>query len=112
MEAFWLCFVPLFVAVDAVGSVPLGVPLISGPAVLTTSILLAGMYGKWLTAAAVVVNIALAVLVFGFARPITRLLGRTGTKTVSKVASLLLTAIAVMLIRKGFFGVLAASPSR
>ncbi len=94
---------------ETLGSVPLGVPLITGPAVLTTCILLAGMHGKWLTAAAVVVNIALAVLVFGFARPITRLIGRTGTKTVSKVASLLLTAIAVMLIRKGLMGVLAAA---
>ncbi|MBL7102609.1 MAG: MarC family protein, partial [Desulfobacteraceae bacterium] len=34
---------------------------------------------------------------------ITRRLGRTGSKTISKVASLLLAAIAVMLIRRGIF---------
>jgi multiple antibiotic resistance protein len=65
------------------------------------------MHGPWLTAAAVVLNIALAGLIFLCAQRITRALGRTGTKTVSKVASLLLAAIAVMLIRKGVAGVLS-----
>jgi multiple antibiotic resistance protein len=83
------------------GAVPIGVPLITGPAVLTSCILLAGLHGKFVTALAVIANIALAGLVFLFAEPITKALGRTGTKTVSKVASLLLAAIAVMLIRRG-----------
>lgn len=95
---------------DSLGAVPIGVPLITGPAVLTTCILLAGMYGRLLTGAAVVVNIALAGLVFMFAQPITQVLGRTGTKTMSKVASLLLAAIAVMLIRRGIAVVLAQPP--
>ena len=92
---------------DSLGAVPIGVPLITGLAVLTTSILLAGMHGTLLTAAAVVVNIALAGLVFVFSRPITQSLGRTGTKAISKVASLLLAAIAVMLIRRGIVDILA-----
>lgn len=83
------------------GAVPIGVPLITGPAVLTSCILLAGLHGKFVTALAVIANIALAGLVFLFAEPITKALGRIGTKTVSKVASLLLAAIAVMLIRRG-----------
>ena len=92
---------------DRLGAVPIGVPLITGPAVLATCILLAGMHGRLLTAAAVVVNIAFAGLVFGFSYPITQFLGQTGTKTISKVASLLLAAIAVMLIRRGIIDVLA-----
>ncbi|MBN1931557.1 MAG: MarC family protein [Desulfobacterales bacterium] len=91
---------------ESLGAVPLGVPLITGPAVLTTCILLAGMHGRLLTGAAVVVNITLAGLVFMFAQPITQALGRTGTKAVSKVASLLLAAIAVMLIRRGIADIL------
>jgi multiple antibiotic resistance protein len=91
---------------ESLGAVPIGVPLITGPAVLTTSVLLAGMHGRALTATAVVANIALAGLVFVFSGPITRALGRTGTKTISKVASLLLAAIAVMLIRRGITGAL------
>jgi len=35
-------------------------------------------------------------------------LGRTGSKTLSKVFNLLLSAIAVMLIRKGLVEILAA----
>jgi multiple antibiotic resistance protein len=90
---------------DSLGAVPIGVPLITGPAVLTTCVLLAGMHGKLVTAVAVIANIALAGVVFSFAEPITQVLGRTGTKTVSKIASLLLTAIAVMLIRRGITGI-------
>jgi len=62
-----------------------------------------------ITAVATVVNIGLAGITFWFAQPITRLLGRTGTKAISKVASLLLAAIAVMLIRKGIIEVLASA---
>jgi multiple antibiotic resistance protein len=92
---------------ESLGAVPIGVPLITGPAVLTTCILLAGIYGKWITALAVVLNIAFAGLVFIFSHPLTRFLGRTGTRTVSKVASLLLAAIAVMLIRRGIVELLS-----
>ena len=92
---------------DGLGAVPLGVPLITGPAVLTTCLLLAEIHGRSVTAIATVANITFAGLVFMFAHPITEVIGRTGIKTVSKVANLLLAAIAVMLIRKGITGVLA-----
>jgi multiple antibiotic resistance protein len=91
---------------DGLGAVPIGVPLITGPGVLTTCILLAGLYGRLMTALAVVVNIGLAGVVFVLARPITQILGQTGTKIVSKIASLLLTAIAVMLIRRGIMEII------
>jgi len=94
---------------ESLGAVPIGVPLITGPAVLTTGILLAELYGIALTAIAVIVNIGLAGLIFMFARSITRVMGGMGTKALSKIASLLLSAIAVMLIRKGVAGVLAIS---
>lgn len=94
--------------ISSLGAVPIGIPLITGPAVLTTCILLANTHGKAVTTAAVVINIALAGLVFGFAGPITNKIGRTGSKTVSKVASMLLAAIAVMLMRKGLFAMIAA----
>ncbi|HNX33131.1 MAG TPA: MarC family protein [Kiritimatiellia bacterium] len=88
------------------GAVPIGVPLITGPGVLTTCLLLVGLHGRTLTASAVVVNIALAGLIFAFSGRITRAIGLSGTRTVSKVASLLLAAIAVMLIRKGIAEIL------
>lgn len=90
----------------SLGAVPIGVPLITGPGVLTTCILLVGIDGRMMTAAAVIANIALAGVLFAFSGPITRVIGRTGAKTLSKVASLLLAAFAVMLIRKGITDVL------
>lgn len=75
--------------ISSLGAVPIGIPLITGPAVLTTCILLANTHGKPITTVAVMINVALAGLIFGFAEPITRRLGRTGSKAISKVASML-----------------------
>lgn len=86
---------------DSLGVVPLGVPLITGPAVLTTSMLLLNQHGAGWTAAAIVANILIAGLMFRYAAGISRGLGRAGVKIVSKVAMLLLAAIAVMMVRKG-----------
>lgn len=95
---------------ESPGAVPIGIPLITGPAVLTTCVLLAGLHGKLITGAAAVVNIALAGLLFHFSKLITQYLGKAGVKTLSKVASLLLAAIAVMLIRRGIMGIMALPP--
>lgn len=89
------------VDVDSLGAVPLGVPLITGPAVLTTSILLLDQHGPVPTAASVVLNIMIAGLFFRFAGPINQVLGRAGAKILSKIASLLLASIGVMIVRKG-----------
>ena len=61
------------------------------------------------TATAAVTNVVLAGIILGMAKPVTRLLGRTGIKAVSKVTSLLLAAIAVMLMRRGLFDALATA---
>ena len=84
-----------------VGAVPLGTPLIIGPATLTMALMLTGVYGLWETLAAVVVNIGIAGVIFTGAEGLTRLLGPAGSRAVSKVASLILAAIAIMMIRKG-----------
>jgi multiple antibiotic resistance protein len=86
---------------DGIGPVPLGVPLIVGPAVLTTILLLVRQEGFFMTTAAAVVNILLAGVVFAFSGLIIRVIGRSGTQIASKIANLLLAAIAVMLVRKG-----------
>ncbi len=89
---------------ESLGAVPIGVPLITGPAVLTSCVLLAGLHGKAATAAALLANMALAGALFRFSGPIERVLGRTGSKILSKIASLLLASIAVMLVRRGVEG--------
>jgi len=86
---------------DSLGAMPLGVPLIVGPAVLTTSLILVGEYGVYLTVICVIINVLIAGVVLYLAQPINRLLGGAGSKTVSKLASLLIAAIAVMFVRRG-----------
>lgn len=88
---------------DSLGAVPIGVPLIVGPAVLTTIFVLVGEYGVAPTVAATVVNIVIAGAVFWLAGPIHQVLGRSGSRALSKLAGILLAAIAVMMVRKGVF---------
>jgi multiple antibiotic resistance protein len=89
---------------DELGAVPLGTPLIVGPAVLTTSMIIISEYGLVATLISVVINIMLAGIIFSGAATVMRFLGEAGTKALSKIMSLLLAAIAVMLIRKGIAG--------
>ena len=86
---------------ETIGVVPLGVPLIVGPAVLTTMILLVDQYGLVPTVLSTVVNISIAGLVFLLSEPIIGLLGESGTRAVSKLSSLILAAIGVMMVRRG-----------
>jgi multiple antibiotic resistance protein len=83
------------------GVVPIGTPLLVGPATLTTLIVLSDRYGILLTAAAFLANVLLAWRLFLGAQSITSLFGRNGLRAASKVVSLLLAAIAVKLIRDG-----------
>lgn len=92
---------------ETVGAVPIGVPLITGPAVLTTCMLLVDQYRMFPTLLAAVANVLLAGMLFGFAAPITRALGSAGTKVLSKIANLLLASIAVMMMRKGVVALIA-----
>ena len=92
---------------ESLGAVPLGVPLIVGPAVLTTILILVHEYGSLATVAALILNILIAGIIFWLYAPIIRLLGKSGARTVSKLAALLLAAVAVMMVRKGVMLLLA-----
>jgi multiple antibiotic resistance protein len=86
---------------EEIGPVPIGVPLIVGPGVLTTVMLLVKGYGFVTTSTALIANIIVAGIVFLCSHIVIRLVGKNGTKIISKIASLFLAAIAVMIIRKG-----------
>lgn len=86
---------------ESMGAVPIGVPLITGPAVLTTSMLLINEHSLFITSLAIITNILIAGAIFFMAPLINRIIGKTGSKTVSKITSLLLAAIGVMIIRRG-----------
>ena len=90
------------------GVVPLGTPLIAGPAALTTTLALVGQHGYLPVVFSLTVNILLAWLIFAQADRIIGLIGINGSRALAKVASLLLAAIAVKMIRSGIV-VLAGS---
>lgn len=84
------------------GVVPLGMPLIAGPAAIATLLLLAQTVGLGVTLVALAVNLALLTLSFSQADRLVRLIGQTGLRAISKIVSLLLAAIAISLIRRGW----------
>jgi len=86
---------------STVGVVPLGMPLIVGPAVLTTALISINSYGILVTLFSIVVNILLAGIIFTFSHLLMKVLGKAGSKAISKVFSLFLAAIGVMMVRKG-----------
>ncbi len=86
---------------ETMGAVPIGTPLVVGPAVLTTIIILLDSYGMFLTVTSFMANLAIVWITFTYAGTISNFLGKAGSKAVSKIAHLLLAAIAVMMIRKG-----------
>jgi multiple antibiotic resistance protein len=86
---------------ESIGVVPIGVPLIAGPAVLTTSIILVNQYSYIITLVSIFLNLVIAGVLFWFGSGIYRFLGKAGTKAVSKIASIMLAAIAIMMVRKG-----------
>ena len=83
------------------GVVPIGIPLLVGPAVLTGLILSVDQYGHAATLVSLAANLLVAFVVFSLGHRIIRVLGEGGAKGIGKVSSLLLAAIAVMMIRSG-----------
>ncbi len=83
------------------GVVPIGVPLIVGPAVLTNILLLVDHYGIVPTLISLILNLFIVLISLMNAERIIRLVGKGGIVGISKVMSLLLASIAVMMIRLG-----------
>lgn len=84
-----------------IGIVPLGIPLIIGPAALTTIMILIDQYGFLATVVSMVLNFIIVWLVLYYSDFIIKIMGEGGTKAFAKIASLFLAAIAVMMVRVG-----------
>ncbi len=90
---------------DEFGIVPLGMPLIAGPALLTALLILVDTVGLVFTLMSLLVNLAMVAIAFCYADQFTRWMGKQGLRGVSKIIALLLAAIAISLIRRGWHGV-------
>lgn len=83
------------------GVVPLGIPMIVGPAVLTTLLTVARTHGYVVTLVAFGLNLAIVWVVLRWAALIERALGEAGSRAVAQVFNLILAAIGVTFVRRG-----------
>lgn len=84
-----------------IGVFPLGTPLITGPAVLTTTLMMLDTYGVVATFISLVLNMLIVWFTLSKADVIMGLMGASGTRAFAKIMYILLAAIGVMMIRKG-----------
>jgi multiple antibiotic resistance protein len=85
------------------GVVPLGTPIIAGPAVLTTTLVLQGDHGYVPVLLSLVLNLMIAWIIFAQSERIIRIVGINGSRAFAKVAALILAAFAIKMIRSGLF---------
>jgi multiple antibiotic resistance protein len=86
---------------EMVGIVPLAMPLIAGPATLTTVLVLGHRVGYSQTALALAANFAILLLALRGSNWIGRVVGNNTLRALSKLVVVLLAAIAVNFIRVG-----------
>jgi len=86
------------------GVFPLGTPLITGPAVLATTLMMMNSFGPLPTLIALILNMFFVWLTLVRADVIIKVIGPSGIRAFSKIISILLAAIAVMMIRHGITG--------
>ena len=85
----------------SVGVVPIGIPLIMGPAAITSVLVSQQAYGYLATLVSLVANMALVFLALAVAPLLARFVGPSVHRAIAKVASLFLAAISVAMIRAG-----------
>lgn len=88
-------------ALPDLGAVPIGTPLIVGPATMTTCVVLADIYGKAMVIVAFSLNLVLIALFLLNADKARRQIQPAVARAFSKVMSLFLAAIAVAMLRTG-----------
>ena len=94
------------VGADMLGVVPIGTPLVVGPAVLTTLLILVDQYSIVIVLVSFILNLAIGWLLFAQANRVVAFLGQGGVRAISKIVSLFLAAIAIKMIRQGVLAVL------
>lgn len=90
-----------------VGVVPIGIPLIIGPAAITTILVSQQGFGYVPTLVSLVANLVLVGIGFLVGPTLIARFGNAFAKAIAKVASLFLAAIAVAMIRAGIMGFIA-----
>jgi multiple antibiotic resistance protein len=88
--------------------VPIGTPLLVGPATISLLLVLSALYPVWLVVLAFVANVGVAWVVLWQGSKIVRVMGVGGLRAFNKVMYLVLAAIAVKLITDGIIEAIEA----
>lgn len=96
---------------ETTGVFPVGIPLVVGPGVLTTLLVLTGRYSIAPVLVAFFLNLGCAWLLFAQSSRIASVLGRGGLGAASKIAMLLLATIAVRMIHRGILQLIEGGTS-
>ena len=94
---------------EDIGVFPLATPLITGPAVLVTTMMLLDAFGPYLTLISLLLNMAIALLALKYSNYLLRIFGHSGIKAISKISYIFLASIGVMIIREGVVGSIFSS---
>lgn len=86
---------------EMIAVVPIGTPLLSGPAAIATLLLLAGQFPLYIVLISFVSNLLIAWVLFLLGNQIVNFMGQGGLRAVSNVFNLLLAAIAVTMVIRG-----------
>ena len=86
---------------EDISVVPLATPLIAGPGMVSTAVILAKEYGYLATLLGIALNLALSWLLFRHAGGIRRILGVKGAMVFAKMMGLILIAMGVEFVRVG-----------
>ncbi|HDM90489.1 MAG: MarC family protein [Candidatus Hydrothermota bacterium] len=92
---------------EGIGAVPLGVPLIAGPAVITTLLVFTDIAGPLFVTVAYLVNLAFLFVILYNSKLIVKFLGPAGSMALSKIMIIVMTAIGVVMARQGIAAIIA-----
>ena len=95
-------------AIEDLGVVPLGTPLVVGPAAITTILVLQEGYGYLPTVVALISNLTVSFTLFYFGPAVIGYVGAGASRAIGKVASLFLAAISIAMIRTGVVEIVQA----
>lgn len=84
-----------------VGLVPIAIPLMMGPAALTTLMVGSEQFGYFMIVGSLILNLLIVLVLFLKAKAVLQFLGDDASDAFNKVFSLLMAAIGVMFIRSG-----------
>lgn len=91
---------------EEVGIIPLGVPILAGPATFATLLVMSKAHGRTAVLAVLAANVLINWVLAQNAHRLLALLGESLTQALGKLYSLFLAAIAVSMMRNGIAGVI------